>query len=233
MEYKHYVGLMAIMLSLLLAFGPQIRSRLHNHTMQVSSFGGGVAISYVFLVLFPELEHSREWIGASVYVITVLSLLVFYALELLLSRLNSGGEAPHHGQHNTARFWFHIAIIWVYTWLVMFTVPEDAADNLIYVMAASATIGVHLLYKDYVLRGHYDGRFERAGRFVLALAPIAGWLSHQVVQPTDGTLEIMIAILAGVLIQSVFQEELPPVERMSYGWLLAGVVIMAGLSLFA
>jgi zinc transporter ZupT len=233
MEYVHYVGLMAITLSLLLVFGPQIRTRLHNHTLQVSSFGGGVAIAYVFLVLFPEVEHSREILGASVHVITVLSLLVFFALEVLLSRLRAREHAPDHSHHNAERFWFHIAIIWVYTWLVMFTVPEDAADNLVYVLAASATISVHLLYKDYVLRGHYDGKFEQAGRFVLALAPIAGWLSHQIVQPSDGTLEIMIAILAGVLIQSVFQEELPPVERMSYRWLVAGVAIMAGLSLYA
>ena len=114
----------------------------------------------------------------------------------------------------------------------MFTVPEDAADNLVYVLAASATIGVHLLYKDFVLRGHYEGRFEQAGRFILALAPIAGAISHQIVEPTDGTLEVMIAILAGILIQSVFQDELPPLERMSYGWLVGGVAIMAGLSLF-
>jgi zinc transporter ZupT len=233
MEYVHYVGLMAITLSLLLGFGPQIRARLHPHAMEVSSFGGGVAIAYVFLILFPEVEHSHEILGASVHVITVLSLLVFFALEVLLSRLRAREHEPHHGHHNTARFWFHIVIIWVYTWLVMFTVPEDAADNLIYVLAASATIGVHLLYKDYVLRGHYEGRFEEAGRYILALAPIAGWLSHQLVEPSDGTLEIMIAILAGILIQSVFQDELPPIDRMSYRWLVAGVAIMAGLSLFA
>jgi hypothetical protein len=233
MEYVHYVGLMAITLSLLLAFGPEIRGRLHNHQRQVSSFGGGVAIAYVFLILFPEVEHSREILGAAVHVIIVLSLLIFFALELTLSRLRAHEHSPDHGHHNTERFWFHIAIIWIYTWLVMFTVPEDAADNVVYVLAASATIGVHLLYKDYVLRGHYEGRFEQAGRFILALAPIAGWLSHQIIEPTDGTLEIMIAILAGILIQSVFQDELPPVERMSYRWLVGGVVIMAGLSLFA
>jgi len=233
MEYVHYVGLMAISLSLLLAFGPQIRARLQNHAVEVSSFGGGVAIAYVFLILLPEVEHSRELFGTSVYVITVISLLVFFALELLLSRFRSQDHTSHHGHHTTARFWFHIAIIWIYTWLVMFTVPEDAADNLVYVLAGSATIGVHLLYKDYVLRGHYHGRFEQAGRYILALAPIAGWLSHQVVQPTHGTLEIMIAILAGVLIQSVFQDELPPVERMSYKWLLMGAAIMSGLSIFA
>ncbi len=232
MEYQHYAGLMAIILSVLLAFGPEIRGRLKDHATQVSSFGGGVAIAYVFLILFPEVEHSREWVGASVYGITVLSLLVFYALELTLSRVRIRSDVDHHGHHNTARFWFHIVIIWVYTWLVVFTIPEDAADNLIYVLAASATIGIHLLYKDYVLRGHYNARFANAGRFVLALAPIAGWLSHQLITPTDGTLEIMIAILAGILIQSVFQEELPPVERLRYLWLLAGTVIMGILSLF-
>lgn len=233
MEYRHYAGLMAVILSLLLAFGPQIRDRLKSHAVEVSSFGGGVAIAYVFLILFPEVEHSREWVGAPVYVITVLSLLVFYALELLLSRVTLKGDGEHHDHHNTARFWFHIVIIWVYTWLVVFTIPDDAADNLIYVLAGSATIGVHLLYKDYVLRGHYDARFASAGRFVLALAPIAGWLSNMLVTPTDGTLEIMIAILAGILIQSVFQEELPPIERLRFVWMLAGAMIMGVLSLFA
>jgi hypothetical protein len=233
MEYVHYVGLMAITLSLLLALGPQIRARLHSHAMAVSSFGGGVAIAYVFLILFPEVEESRELLGTSVYVITVLSLLVFFALELGLSRLGFRQHAAPHDHHNTARFWFHIAIIWVYTWLVMFTVPEDAADNLVYVLAGSATIGVHLLYKDFVLRGHYE-RSIRAGG---AVHPGAG-ADRRVgkppdCEPTDGTLEIMIAILTGVLIQGVFQDELPPLERMSYRWLLIGVVIMGGLSLFA
>ncbi len=236
MEYVHYAGLMAVILSLLLWFGPNIRARLGDHTLQVSSFGGGVAIAYVFLILFPEVEHSREWYGASIYVVTVISLLVFYALEILLSNMTSAsdhGEHTEHGGHNTARFWFHIAIIWFYTWLVVFTVPEEAADNLVYVLAGSATIGVHLLYKDYVLRGHYDSRFEQAGRFVLTLAPLAGWASHQLVKPTDGLLELLIAVLAGILILSVFQEELPPVEKISFGWLVTGVAIMGGLSLFA
>lgn len=233
MEYVHYAGLMAVILSLLLWFGPTIRTHLDGYTLQVSSFGGGVAIAYVFLILFPEVEHSREWFGASVYLVTVISLLLFYALEILLSNLTPATEQVHHGRHNTARFWFHIAIIWFYTWLVVFTVPEDAADNLVYVFAGSATIGVHLLYKDYVLRGHYDSRFEQAGRFVLTLAPIAGWASHQVVEPTEGMLELMIAILAGILILSVFQEELPPVEKISYGWLISGVAVMGALSLFA
>lgn len=144
--------------------------------------------------------------------------------------MNREDESQTHSHHTTARFWFHIVIIWIYTWLVVFTVPNDSVDNLIYVLAGSATIGVHLLYKDYVLRRHYDDRFERAGRFALALAPIAGWASRHVIQPSDATLEIMIAILAGVLIQSVFQDELPPVERMSYGWLVGGVVSMAALA---
>jgi hypothetical protein len=51
-----------------------------------------------------------------------------------------------------------------------------------------------------------------------------------VLDPSEAVTDIFIAVLAGVLIQSVFRDELPRPDRAAFWWLVAGVLTYAGLS---
>jgi hypothetical protein len=238
MAYIHYAGITAVILAALHAFGPTIRGRLQPHAEAVASFGGGVAMAYIFLQLFPEIDLAHQWFGEHVHVVTLVSFLVFYALEILITvRLahtwrarhvpRQADEAPATATATT--FWFHIGLIWIYTWMVTFTLPGDAADNLFFALVGSLTIGIHLIYKDYAFRRHYDAQFQHSARLVLALAPVLGWLAREIYAPADDTMDLFVAILAGVLMQSVFRDELPDASEVRYRWLVVGALCFAGL----
>lgn len=235
MEYIHYAAVTALILAALQGFGPRIRTQFKAHASEVSSFGGGVALAYAFLQLFPEIDLAHEWLGEHVHSVTLVSFLIFYVLEIAITgrwgRKRAVGIAADGGSPGaTARtFWFHVAIIWIYTWMVMFTLPDGAADSLAFAILGGATIGIHLIYKDYVFRRHYEERFQATGSLVLATAPLAGWIAHEFLRPSEAVLDVFIAVLAGVLLQSVFKDELPDEASVRLPWLLGGVATYAAL----
>ena len=53
----------ALVLALTQALGPSIRDWLRPRALQVQSFGGGVALAYIFLSLFPEIDNAHPWLG--------------------------------------------------------------------------------------------------------------------------------------------------------------------------
>jgi len=231
-----YLWLIAVILALTQVFGPRIRAHLQPHAAQASSFGGGVAIGYIFLSLFPELDIAHAWLGEHIHLVSMVSFLVFYVIELLLlahirqNRLTARLHAPVHVAPPTARaFWFHIAIMWVYIWMIVFAMPDAKADSLFFAIFGSLTIALHLVYKDYVLRSNHDARYQTSGRFMLAIAPIAGVVAHWAFDPSEVVLDIFVAILAGIILQGVFREELPTVDRVKLTWLIAGAATFTAL----
>ncbi len=221
------MGLIAAILALTQFFGPNIRAYLRPHAALAQSFGGGVAIAYIFLTLFPEIDVAHEWLGEHIHLLTLVSFLIFYVIELLLlahirgTRL--GARLHDHVSTPTTRaFWFHIGILWIYIWMIVFAMPDEKADNLFFAVFGSITIALHLIYKDFVMRASHDERYQTSGRYLLALAPIAGLIAHWVFEPTEVVLDVFVAILAGVILQSVFREELPTVDGVKLRWLIAG-----------
>ena len=203
------------------AAGPWIRSHLGRHAQKVQSFGGGVGLGYVFLALFPEIDLAHDWLGRHVHLVTLVSFLVFFAIEA-----TPGGDVGE-----ATVFWFHIGILALYTSLMVFTLPDRIAGDLLFALAGGLAIGVHCIYKDYILRSRVEHQYQAAGRYLLALAPLAGWVARHFVQPSEAVLDIGMAILAGVLIQSVFRDEIPTPDVAVMRWLFAGVATFALLSM--
>lgn len=230
----------AAVIALVHAAGPWIRSHLGRHTQKVRSFGGGVGLAYVFLALFPEIDLAHDWLGQHVHLVTLVSFLVFFVIEARLvmrarAQQASAQESPQlHADDagEATAFWFHIAILALYTSLVVFTLPDRVAGELFFAFMGGLAIGVHCVYKDFLLRSHVEHQYQTAGRYLLALAPLVGWVAHRFVQPSEAVLDIGMAILAGVLIQSVFRDEIPAPDAVAMRWLFAGVATFAMLSLF-
>jgi hypothetical protein len=233
--------LAALLLSIVHLLGPLIRQGLSRRSELVASFGGGLAVGYVFLQLFPEVELAHEWFGTHVHLITLVSFLAFYGFEALLhkrhltalhrnhSNSQTAGEAPH--DHPTHVFWWHVALSWFYTWMVIFALPEETGENLGLAVLGAVSVGMHLIYKDYILRTHHDESFQTKGRYLLAIAPFAGWAAHLIIAPPEIVFDLFIAVLAGILMQGVFQDELPKREAARLSWLYGGAATFALLSL--
>ncbi len=237
-----YALLAALLLATIHFCGPVIRRSLRGHGELASSFGGGIAVAYVFLSLFPEVELAHEWLDDSVHLVTLVSFLFFYGLEawLVLRRQPfampgvapvSGGESAEAVDHLESVFWWHIALSWIYTAMVVFALPEESREDLGFVIVGTVAVGLHLIYKDFVLRSHHHERFQDKGRYLLAAAPLVGWLAHQITDPSNAVFDIFVALVAGFLMQGVFRDELPQAHAVRLHWMVGGAATFAALAL--
>lgn len=236
-----YTLVAAVLLTVIHYAGPLIRRGLRPRAPLVTSFGGGVAVAYVFLSLFPEMELAHEWLDDDVHFVTLVSFVLFYALEtwLVLHRTELGdpgvgavaGDDHSAGTGHTRHvFWWHIALSWLYTAMVIFALPEDVGENLQFAFVGSLAVGLHLLYKDYILRSHHHASYEEKGRILLASAPLVGWLAHQFGNPSEPVFDIFVAIVAGILMQGVFRDELPQTHAVRLRWMIGGVATFSVLT---
>lgn len=246
-DWLDYTLLAAILLGLVHWFGPTIRRNLSRRHELVHSFGGGVAVAYVFMSLFPEIELAHEWLGDTVHFVTLASFLIFLTLETRLLTIRTSGErerpsAPVSGGDHVASpdsvsspavFWWDVTLLAVYTWMVIFAAPERSGEDLLVALLGVTTVGLHLAYKDYMHRLHYDGTYMEKGRVLLSLAPFAGWVAHELIQPPEIVFDLFIAALAGILMQGIFRHELPANNTARLRWMLAGAGLFATLSLLA
>lgn len=212
--------LVTLVLAIVFLHGHRIRRLLGQREDIVRSVGGGGAAAYVFVQLFPEIEISHEQIGDSIHLIILGSFLVLFGLEekaRARSAASPGGSA--------SAFWMHIGLSWAYTWTIIYALPEETAENLLTAAVGSAAIGVHLVYKNYVLhhehREHSE-RFDSVSRYVLVLAPVTGWAARMFIEPSEFVFDVFIALLAGALLQNVFQNELPGYRNFDFRWFVAG-----------
>jgi hypothetical protein len=98
----------ALALSAVHLFAPRIRRRLPLTSQAVTSFGGGVAATYVFLYLLPRLAEGNQAVaavlgdkarsnplaGLATSLVALLGFVTFYALERVTHRSQRGTAEP-------------------------------------------------------------------------------------------------------------------------------------------
>lgn len=225
-EFFDYTLVAAAILAAIHFFGPHLRQRMRGRHQIAASYGGGLAIAYVFLQLFPEIEAGHEWLGDAIHFITLGSFLTFFALEVWLHRHHLGGVDSGSEAAKARSYWFHVGLTWVYTWLVVYAMPGEVIEELSFVIAGTLAIGLHMIYKSYTLHSHHSSALEESGRWVLATAPFAGWITRSFLEPSETIFDIFIAILSGFLMQSVFLEELPSRDVTRIGWVVGGTMTL-------
>lgn len=229
-----YALLVAVLLSLGYLLSPVIGHRLNAHRTRILSFGGGLAVAYVFLQLIPEVEEAHEYLGDFMHFVILFSFLGFYALETAFLRHDRRiEESGHQDNAGGLSFWLHIGLTWFYTAMVIFALPADVSESLYVAVIVGLAIALHVTYKSYVMHEHHQRAYEAYGQFVLVLSPLAGWLAHVVIQPSEAVFDIVIAVLAGFLMQNVFREELPAHDLTRFRWMLSGSIVLLVLVLLA
>jgi|GEM_PF-1174924 len=212
----------AVAIGVLHLLATQIRPLLSGRAQMINSFAGGMAVTYVFGQLLPELREGHEVVGELIYLVVLLGFVVYYGLETHISRSQSraGDDARH------SSFLLSLGSYWLYNWLIVFGLPDGPSVSAIHVSLMTIAIGLHLLHSDYDIGSEYPEMFHRWGRFVVACAPLVGLLCRFSFRP-DGELfkDILTAVLAGSVVYSVFKKELPNPKLSSFRWFFVGIVV--------
>ena len=191
---------------------------------RVESFGGGLAMGYVALQLVPELEMGHEVVGEAIHYVLLAGFVVFWGLEQRFAAAEATGSPSR-------TFNLHLAHACIYNWLLIYAIPANLSQGGPIALLGGIPIMVHLVYKDFLFCRHEPEKFGHWGRYVLALAPVVAWLAVALFEPSEWLSDLLIAILAGYILQSVFTTELPQASRSSFRWFLTGTVAYALLAL--
>ncbi|MGY8996166.1 MAG: hypothetical protein ACKVH7_06980 [Alphaproteobacteria bacterium] len=209
------------------------------------SFGGGVAVTYVFLHVLPELtEHneilahdnpSLDWLADRiVYLLALMGLITFYGLDraVTTSRRTQRAATGVDEAHNTI-FWINVGAFAVYNFLIGYLLLNREDHSLQALALYAVAMGLHFLTGDYGLFDQHKKLYQSRVRWVVATALLAGWAAGALIELHDPTISIIFGFLAGGVIMNVIKEELPEDRESRFLPFALGAAIYAVIVLVA
>ena len=195
----------------------------------------------MFVHILPELEHHQHeferlgepfgLLAASerhVYFVALVGLAAFYGLESLARRRRSA-EEPHSRRSRT--FWLHLAAYAAFNLLIGYLLLHHETPGLASLLTYAVAMATHFVVADQGLREQFYPAYDAVGRWVLAAAPLAGWLVGVSVDIAPVMVSALFAFLAGGIILSVLKEELPERRQSHFLSFALGTGLYAALLL--
>lgn len=197
---------------------PYIHQAFEKYRAAVISFTGGLAISYVFLHLIPELEAGFGLVGNRIYFIALVGFIVFFGIELIMTRYQEPAE-------HTRFYVLHISVAFIYTALTIFTLGMQLPTTSALTVVFALSLGLHLMSNDIGLQENFGSRYVRNGRYLLILAVVLGSVLSIVRRPHEIVIDSLTAILAGFMLYKIFRDQLPEIQQVRYLPFIAGIGI--------
>ena len=203
------------------------------------SFSGGVAVSYIFLHVLPQLgAHALEFsdemglpeVAAEsvVYALALTGLVAFYGVErkVKISRAQSSDDKMEGGVLG-----LHIAIYALLNLLIGYLLLHREAEGYWALALYFGAMALHFLTADFGMRKDHEQAYDDYGRWLIAGAVTLGWAVGLIVGISEVAIGGLFAFVAGAVTLNVLKEELPE-ERQSYFLaFLGGVTVYAALVL--
>lgn len=206
------------------------------------SIGAGVSTAYVFVHMLPEMSEAGEAFVAAtahrnlplselrIYGAALAGFLVFYGLENLVtwSRERAGGRAEDREAPRPVVL-LHIAGFAAYAGLASYLMVRAVTDRPVPIALYAVAMGLHFLGVDHALRREHGAFYDRAGRFVLAAAALAGWGIGTVTELSRPTVITGLGIVSGGVVMNSMVMELPDEKDGRFWPFVVGAVSYAAL----
>ncbi|MER2001634.1 MAG: hypothetical protein ABS862_03350 [Carnobacterium inhibens] len=205
------------------------------------SFSAGVAVSYVFVMLLPELKDYQQvlskelenspwqYLENHIYIIALVGLVLFYSLERLVKASQKDSQFENT---SSGVFWIHMSSFFVYNAIIGYLLVQEEFTTLFGLLFYFIALGVHFVTNDWSLRRDHKQIYDQYGRILLTAAILLGWLLGVLTEVNELVLSILQAFIAGGIILNVLKEELPQEQESSIGSFLIGSFGYAFLLLF-
>ncbi|MGB3160152.1 hypothetical protein [Carnobacterium sp.] len=200
------------------------------------SFSGGVAVSYVFVDLLPKLNdyqlilldrlENSIWrhIENHIYIIALVGLVLFYTLERLAKSSKNNLQLKEKTKADASVFWIHMSAFFIYNAIIGYLLVKEQFDNSYGIFFYFIALSVHFITNDWSLRRDHIKVYDQYARYLLAIAPIFGWLVGVLTEVNEFVLSILQAFIIGGIILNALKEELPEEKESSLTSFLLGVI---------
>lgn len=199
------------------------------------SVAGGVAVSYAFIHILPELSENQETIEelltnnflqsleSHIYVISLFGLTVFYGLERM-SKLSKDKKESDNQTALRSVFWIHLASTSIYNAVTGYLLVNRENDSLVSLLLYATAIGLHFFVVDQGLRVHYKSEYDKYGRWILSFGSVFGFVLGYTLEINQFVVSALFAFLAGGIILNILKEELPEQRKSSFTAFVSGVL---------
>jgi hypothetical protein len=235
------IGFVAIFL-----LGAKLRVTRKGWRRASVSASAGATVAYVFIHLLPEVgEASSKFVEATqdrsfslgdahVYLAALASFVIFYGLEHLVNWSHESPQVPESEETSkTPVYLIHIGGFALYATMVCYMMARGEEMTAVAIALYAVAMGLHFLSIDHALVEEHGPRYLKSGRYILALAVMAGWgcgLLFEIPKPVGAT--VMGLVAGGVIMNSMIME-LPQEKKGKFWPFVLGAAFYAAIMLLA
>lgn len=209
------------------------------------STAGGISIAYVFVHILPELAHHQDvftthaaalgFLGNSkrdLYFSALLGLATLYGLELW-ARSSARRRAKRDGVRRPSRrtFWLQLAFYASFNIMIGYLLLHREETGLLNLLSYAIAMSMHFVVADQGLREQFYPAYDASGRWILAAAPVLGWVIGVFIDIPPPAISALFAFLAGTIVLNVLRHELPEERRSHFLSFALGAGVYAAMLL--
>lgn len=191
--------ILALILSVVDFFTEGLFSKASANKMKFISFSAGISISYILLVLLPEIYSSAMSISRLLFFPVLLGFGVFHIMEKFIRQNFTGSQLRK--EHRVV----HSATSFIYFFVVGFILVKLVASNVVSGVLLFIPIALHIIIDSLPRRTtkkHHLRAFS-------ASSPFLGAIVATFIDIGDIGNIILMGIVGGALLYTVIRESLP------------------------
>jgi hypothetical protein len=207
------------------------------------SVAAGASLAYVFLDVLPELgARHRELLESAagslifaeqrLYALALAGFVVLYGLDRLVLAARARGETSAGGDAERLALWLHVGGFALYSFVIGYMLVSRQADGSSLGLFLVA-MAFHLTVVDHALAREHGSAYDTLGRWVLAASVVVGWLAGATLQIPEIAVSRLFAFVAGGVVMTAANEELPREKVGRFGWFVLGAVVYGAVLLAA
>jgi hypothetical protein len=233
----------ALALAAVYALGPWLRPLGAEHPRRQVSVAAGASLAYVFLDVLPEmgarhralLESAGSLVFADqrLYALALAGFVALYGLDHLVLAARARGESSAAGDAARLALWLHVGGFALYSFVIGYMLVSRQADGWSSLGLFLVAMGFHLAIVDHTLAREHGRAYDARGRWVLAASVVVGWLAGATLRIPEIAVSRLFAFVAGGVVMTAANEELPREKAGRFGWFVLGAVVYSAVLLAA
>lgn len=217
MPYSGYALISVVIFALVHLFAEKTKGLKKQSQGRFLSFGGGIAISYVFVELLPKLAKSDllvrkalegvfPYFERHVYIMALVGFLLFFMVGQ--SRSFMKGKA---------QFWLSLLSYALFNFLVGYAVVDKDDPDVRPLEFFTFAMALHYFSNDFSLEKEHGKEYSKFGKWILIISLFLGWLAGVWITLSETAVALVSAFIAGGVIMNVTRHELPKDNPNSLG----------------
>lgn len=183
---------------------------------KILSFGGGVAIAFIFVDLLPKFCINDQVVQSSglfpflerhVYILALIGFLISYLVEKKRSES------------------FSLISYLIFNFLIGYAISDKNDPDVRPLALFTIAIGLHYFTTDFAMRERQPIKYHNLIRWAAAFSLLAGWFTNLWVSLPETAVALIAAYIAGGVILNVTKHELPNDKPNDMGSFLTGALV--------